>query len=161
MAILRFLADIESRDLVLSSGLARSFSRDLTTIDPDGTFVDSNDLRFDETVLVAAVPAADEALFTGPNGYVLAAGVGANGSTELLLYLNTSNAKLSLFTGTSTTSADTTLYLRNAGTSSAAAGDDQFLDMFNNGSSLGAKGLQPRCAVRCASSAGSSTPRAV
>ncbi len=87
----RFVADAANRVMKVypGSGLTAPFTRNLVTIDPDGTQADANKLRVDRLVHIAAIPSAYDqpppTLETG--GALLASGVDHTGSSELLLYL--------------------------------------------------------------------------
>ncbi len=68
-----------------------TFSRtDTKTVDPSGAIVDENIPRFDHTLTLASV-SAPEPVFSNiaePPGIVLASGVDADGTTELMVWLH-------------------------------------------------------------------------
>ena len=95
MAIKRFLADEATKAMLKSSGLAVStLSRGESTVDPLGENVIDGVPRFDETVLIAAVPSYEGVGSSTNNGLLLASGVNHNGTTALLLYLNDTSHRL-------------------------------------------------------------------
>ncbi len=99
----RFIADAPNGIKVYpGSGLNPTFSRNLATVNPDGSGVAANAMRFDEPVHIAAIPAQPTEVLGGA-GQILASGVDHDGSTPLLIYLDATGHSLTVFQGTSST----------------------------------------------------------
>ncbi len=156
----RFIADAPNHTIKFysGSGLNKEFSRNLATVNPDGSGVDPNVMRFDDPVHIAAIP-VEPVEVTGGAGRILASGVDHDGTTPLLIYLDVPLHLLKVFAGSGPTLASSrNLRTFFAGPLTVAAQGPRALPdpppgptFFNLLStipwSVGAKALEPASAV--------------